>query len=94
MVTTPRGFALGRLLMTPGAERALAEAGQPWHLFIRRHAAGDWGEVDREDGVANEEALRCGARLLSAYTTARGARLWVITEADRSATTILLPDEY
>jgi hypothetical protein len=54
----------------------------------------DWGEVDAEDRRANEAALRYGTRILSAYTTRRGARVWVISEADRSATSVLLPEEY
>ena len=56
--------------------------------------AGDWGEVDEEDKRLNDAALKDGTRLLSAYVTSRGAGLWIITEADRSATTILLPSEY
>jgi hypothetical protein len=56
--------------------------------------AGDWGDVDQEDQAANDHALEDGSRLLSAYTTLKGQRIWIITEADRSATTILLPEEY
>ncbi|HXO19419.1 MAG TPA: hypothetical protein VOA87_05775, partial [Thermoanaerobaculia bacterium] len=62
--------------------------------FLRRHVQGDWGEVCKEDGQANDRALRSGGRLLSAYRTHLGTRLWVITEADRSSTCILLPEEY
>jgi hypothetical protein len=79
---------------TPGALEALAESGQSPAVFLVRHAGGDWGLVDEEDRLLNDEALRDGSRLLSAYETVRGVKLWVITEADRSATTILLPDEY
>ena len=59
-----------------------------------RHMAGDWGEVDAEDKAANDLALMDGSRLLSAYTTTKGQKLWIITEADRSVTTILLPSDY
>lgn len=86
-------FPLGRLVATPGALQALAESGQSPAFFLARHAAGDWGLVD-EDRLLNDEALRDGSRLLSAYETERGVRLWVITEADRSGTTVLPPDEY
>ncbi|MBY0523626.1 MAG: hypothetical protein K2R98_09505 [Gemmataceae bacterium] len=93
MPTNPL-FKLGRLLMTPGAMEALQASRQsPW-AFLTRHMAGDWGEVDSEDKALNDAAVKDGTRILSAYTTASGTRLWIITEADRSATTILLPDEY
>jgi hypothetical protein len=62
--------------------------------YMRRHACGDWGDVDAEDAEANAEALECGSRLLSAYQLESGERLWIITEADRSSTTILLSGEY
>lgn len=62
--------------------------------FLRRHGAGDWGDVSVEDWKANDEALASGERLLSAYVVAPGERVWIITEADRSSTTVLLPDEY
>lgn len=87
-------FPLGQLVATPGALEALAESGQSPVVFLARHVSGNWGLVDEEDWRLNDEALRDGARLLSAYETERGVRLWIITEADRSATTILLPDEY
>ncbi len=87
-------FELGALFVTPGALRALEEAGQdPWE-FLRRHQVGNWGELCKEDAQENELSLRKGFRLLSAYTTRRGVKIWVITEADRSATTLLLPEEY
>jgi hypothetical protein len=62
--------------------------------FLARHRTGDWGEVDARDRAANDQALREGSRLLSAYRTARGVGLWIITEADRSSTCLLLPEEY
>ena len=87
-------FQLGQLLATPGALRALEEAGQSPAFFLDRHLAGDWGEVDAEDKRANDEALVTGERLLSAYRTLKGQRIWIITEADRSSTCCLLPEEY
>jgi hypothetical protein len=85
---------LGRTLATPGALRALEEAGEDPRRLLARHSTGDWGELDHEDWQANNRALREGARLLSAYSLRSGLRVWVITEADRSATTLLLPEEY
>jgi len=87
-------FSLGQLVATPGALQALAEAGQSPLEFVRRHQAGDWGEVPAEDVRENDYSVTHGFRLLSAYTLSTGVRVWLITEADRSATTILLPDEY
>jgi hypothetical protein len=81
------------LVSTPGALRELFRLGVPAITLIARHAAGDWGDLDKHDRRANEEALKTGARLLSAYTL-EGVKFWVITEADRSATTVLLPSEY
>jgi hypothetical protein len=86
-------FHLGKVA-TPGALEALREAGQtPWE-FLARHVRGDWGDVSEGDRQPNDEALQDGSRLLSAYQTQTGTRLWVITEADRSSTCLLLPDEY
>ena len=87
-------FALGQTYITPGAEDALMIAGQTALEFLRRHMSCDFGELSDEDLCENEFALRSGFRLLSAYRTCRGDRLWIITEADRSATTIILPSEY
>lgn len=98
-VTTPK-FQLGRLLITPGAQEALAETGESVWTYFARHAQGDWGEVDAEDAAANYEALKDGNRLLSAYTLKDGTtRLWLITEAEddngvRVASTALLSSEY
>lgn len=80
-----------------GARRTGAESPASDSLvasLITRHVSGDWGQLDAEDREANEQALVYGARLLSAYELATGERVWIITEADRSATTILLPREY
>jgi hypothetical protein len=96
---TAMKFSLGQIAATPGALEALEESGQGPDFFLDRHAAGDWGEVDREDWALNDQALKAGSRILSAYRTLKGKKLWIITEAatddgKRAATTILLPDEY
>jgi histidine ammonia-lyase len=87
-------FALGQTYITPGAEEALMIAGQTAIEFLRRHMSRDFGELADEDIQENELSLREGLRVLSAYRTSRGQRLWIITEADRTSTTILLPSEY
>jgi len=88
-------FALGQTFITPGAEEALMIAGQTAIEFLRRHMSCDWGsELSDEDVQENEVSLKEGFRLLSAYRTGKGQKLWIITEADRSATTVLLPSEY
>lgn len=92
-------FTLGNVHATPGAARALEESGESPGSFLRRHLDCDWGEVPEEDNVANEASLKDGSRLLSAYKTSKGVRLWIITEAEndegqRESTTILLPEEY
>ena len=92
-------FSLGQIVATPGALEALEKANQSAIEFIQRHARGDWGDVCDEDREANDEALIDGSRLLSAYRTSLGEKIWVITEAaddsgKRAATTILLPSEY
>lgn len=87
-------FPLGQTVATPGALEALTTSGQSPAEFLDRHVRGDWGLVDAEDQQANDDAVRHGTRILSAYKTNQGVKLWVITEADRSSTCILLPDEY
>lgn len=92
-------FPLGQLLATPGAIEALQESQQTPREFLTRHCHGDWGEVCHDDRLMNNQAVATGARILSAYTTHRGVRLWVITDAandfgERTSTTILLPQEY
>ena len=107
-VTTPL-FKPGRVLATPGAIEALERSGQSvWH-FLTRHLAGDWGVVDTDDKAANDDALRDGSRILSAYLLDgdrdgngegdEATKIWLITEAadesgNRVATTALLPEEY
>jgi hypothetical protein len=85
---------LGALVATPGALQALEAAGQTADEFLDRHASGDWGEVRGADWEENELSVREGFRVLSAYTLGTGVKVWVITEADRTVTTILLPEEY
>jgi hypothetical protein len=92
-IVTPR-FMIGWILVTPGALVALVEAQEDPKTFLYRHIQGDWGDVGPKDWAANEEALRFGERLFSIYHTRKGVKLWVITEADRYSTTILLPEEY
>ena len=87
-------FSLGRLVATPGALRAFEASGERPLPYIDRHLFGDWGDLDAEDCATNEDAIRLGLRILSAYHLKDGAKLWIITEADRSSTCLLLPDEY
>ncbi len=85
-------FELGTLLITSHAQEEL----DPADVFeaIQRHATGDWGELDQEDQQENALSFREGFRIFSAYTGRNGVKFWVITEADRSSTTVLLPDDY
>lgn len=87
-------FRLGHLVAAPGALAALRHAESHPIALLVRHMRGDWGELDDEDCVQNEMSLIMGMRLLSSYTLRTGTKVWVITEADRSVTTILLPDDY
>lgn len=84
-------FPLGRLLITPGARNAFSE--EEILLAISRHQRGDWGIVCEEDFQRNEKALKAGEWLRSAYRY-HGVKLWIITKGDRSATTLLLANEY
>ena len=93
--STPRIlFSPGRVVATPGALQALAANNILSLDLLSRHLIGDFGEVPEEDAAANREALKDGSRILSSYPLADGARVWIITEADRSSTTFLLPEEY
>jgi|SRR6185437_13720255 len=87
-------FPLGQIVATPGALAALEKAGQQPHEFLLRHVHGEWGNVPDEDRRENQFSLERGFRLLSSYRTAANETVWVITEADRSVTTLLLPEEY
>ena len=92
--TSVTRFALGQTYITPGAEEALQIAGQTEIEFLRRHMSAEWGEVSEVERRENDLSIKAGDRLLSAYATAKGQTIWIITEADRSATTLLLPSEY
>jgi hypothetical protein len=87
-------FPLGRIVATSVALAALAHSGDSAHALLMRHATGDWGDLCAEDKRANDDALVHAARVFSAYLLKDGAKVWIITESDRSATTVLLPDEY
>ena len=87
-------FQLGQILLTIGAREALEESNQTAIEFLARHRSGDWGLVCEDDRQENELSVKEGFRILSAYKTKKGEKIWVITEADRSSTTILLPSEY
>jgi hypothetical protein len=89
-----RVFNLGQIVATPGALAALQNAAQDPADFLRRHVACDWGDLSDEDHNENNYSLENGFRLLSSYRTNEGDKLWIITESDRSATTLLLPEEY
>jgi hypothetical protein len=87
-------FPLGQVVATPGALEALSHAEQDPLDLITRHVTGDWGDLEDEDKAENELSVGRNLRIFSAYKLASGGKLWVITEADRSATTLLLPSEY
>jgi hypothetical protein len=97
--TSKPRFNLGQILATPGALEALEQSGQNVQFFLAKHVRGDWGEVCDEDKALNDQSLVDGSRLLSAYRTTNGTKIWIITEATdeqghRVATTALLPEEY
>ena len=85
-------FDLGRVVATPGVLAAVDQS--DIRAALRRHATGDWGDCDQHDREANEAARRSGSRLLSAYHDSNGTKFWIITEGDRSVTSVLLPEEY
>jgi hypothetical protein len=88
-------FSLGQIVATPGALAALQKAGQQAQEFLSRHVHGDWGkDLSEEDRRENQFSLERGFRILSSYCTNTGDKLWIITESDRSVTTLLSPDEY
>ena len=92
-------FDLGQTVATPGALEALRRNNATGLDYLQRHASGDWGVLCEEDKQANDDALKSGARLLSAYFLPDETKLWIITEAEdgkgrRQATTFLLPEEY
>ena len=87
-------FPLGKIVATPGAIEALEESGQQPITFLQRHQSGDWGDCCEEDKQENDLSVHEGFRIISVYHTSKGQKIWIITEADRSSTCILLPDEY
>lgn len=92
-------FSSGAVVATPACWQALEKANQSISVFLSRHLTGDWGDLDDEDKLSNDDAIRDGGRILSAYVLATGQRIWLITEAadengKRVATTALLPEEY
>ena len=100
MTTSTMKFQLGRIVGTPPALAALKDAEQTPLCFITRHAKGDWGDVCKEDKKTNDDAIAHEGdedkqgRLLSSYKTNKGETIWIITEWDRSVTTLLLPSDY
>jgi hypothetical protein len=87
-------FRLGEVVATPGANDALETHNIQPLTLLQRHVTGDWGDVCEEDAQSNTDAVTYGDRILSSYTIAPKVRIWVITEWDRSVTTLLLPSEY
>lgn len=85
-------FPLGEIVATPNALNSVSR--QEITAALRRHIRGDWGNLDEEDKEANETALKEGSRLLSSYLSDQQVKFWIITEHDRSATTVLLPEDY
>lgn len=90
----PAKFLLGRIVATPSALEALLQANQEATEFLSRHQHGDWGDLCEEDKRENNFSVLNNFRILSAYTLKTSVKIWIITEADRSVITILLPEEY
>ena len=90
----PPLFSLGQVVATPGALDALQEAGQDPRELLHRHQHGDWGDMVEEDKAENDYSVNKELRIFSAYILSTGVKVWLITEADRSASTFLLPSEY
>lgn len=87
-------FPPGQIVATPGAIKLLDSNGMNGSTVLTRHLQGDWGDLCEEDAEMNNEALSLGNRVLSSYDLPEDKKVWVITESDRSVTTILLPSEY
>lgn len=87
-------FDSGTVFITPGALEAIERAGETMLTLLDRHFTGVWGDLDQHDIVANEYAVEHGLRILSAFPIGNNVKIWIITEADRSSTAILLPSEY
>lgn len=93
-MSTQALFQTGQIIATERAGRALVQANVGGLDLVHRHASGDWGDVGPEGREENERGLKDGGDLVSGYTLREGVRVWVLTEASRSKTTIMLPDEY
>lgn len=91
-LTRDSRFPPGRLLITPGAIGAVTKTDSMYAFF--RHLQGDWGDVSESDWKRNDQALKSGGRLFSVYHSSAGREFWIITEADRTSTTILMPEDY
>jgi hypothetical protein len=87
-------FPVGQIVATPGALALLEQSNKSPLEFVSRHLRGDWGDLCREDKTENELSLKHGFRLMSSYKVTDAEMIWIITEADRSVTTLLLPSEY
>ena len=87
-------FDLGRVVATPGALEALTTAQSAPGELLRRHASGDWGEIPKEGARENELSVREGYRVVFSYPLRTGAKVWILTDSDRSSTCILLPSDY
>jgi hypothetical protein len=87
-------FPLGHVVITPGCLAAFEASGDSPDIYLLRHSTGNWGDLSSGDKQSNEEALKIGGRLLSAYHLRDGTKIWIITESDRSSTCLLLPSEY
>ncbi len=94
MSPKPPTLSLGQVVATPGVLHAFTLAEEDYLPYLMRHARGDWGNLCPEDALANDQALEGGGRLFSAYKLRDRTKIWIITEADRSSTCILLPEEY
>lgn len=87
-------FPPGQIVATPNALGVLNQANTTPMDLLRRHLAGDWGDLDAEDKALNDKAVTHGSRVFSSYILETGEKVWVITEADRSSTCLLLPEDY
>lgn len=93
ILENPR-FPLGKVAITPGALATLEELGKSPQEYLQRHASCDWADMSVDDASANIFAMLNGTRIFSSFNMHQGDKIWIITEADRSVTTLLLPDEY
>ena len=91
-ISTVALFELGDIRFTPGVVKKFTQ--EEALIALSRHVVGDWGNVGQQDWKENDRSVECGLRILSSYTGSGSATYWIITEADRSATTVLLPEEY